>query len=74
MEVIDCETAAANKFDDGRVAISELAQRVVDVCTPQRFRARTAAGIAPLDTSVDAEELKNALGTIEQARKRRKAS
>lgn len=70
--VVDCEIAAAGRFDGSGVSTTALAQRVMGVCTPERFRARRAAGIAPLDPSVDAVELQQAVDAVETARKRRK--
>lgn len=70
--VVDCEWAAADKFDNGVTPISILAQRVMGVCTPQRLQARKAAGISPIDTSLEAEELNQAIRNVEAARHRRK--
>jgi predicted outer membrane protein len=69
--VVDCEWAAADKFDDGHSPLSSLAQRVMGVCTPQMYEARLVVGISPADPSVDAEELRQAIDNVEAARKHR---
>lgn len=73
-KVADCEWAAADKFDDGRLSLSALAQRVIGTCTRERFAMRRAAGFSPMDPSLDADELGQAMENVEAARKHRKNS
>lgn len=72
--VVDCEWAAADKFDDGRTSLSALAQRVIAICSHDRFAMRRAAGFSPMDPSLDADELSQAIENVEAARKHRKNS
>jgi hypothetical protein len=53
---------------------SEIAQRVMDVCTPERFQARRVVGISPFDVRLDADELKQAIDNVEATRKDRRNS
>lgn len=69
--VVDCEWAAANKFDDGRYSVAELAQRVIGTCTLERYAARRAVGFSPLDQTLDADEFRQAVDNVEGARKAR---
>ncbi len=69
--VVDCEWAAADKFDNGHAPISSVAQQVMGVCTQQMFEARRVFGISPTDPSVDADELRQAIDNVEAARKHR---
>jgi len=71
-KVVDCERAAANKFDDGHTSMSALAQRVIAICSRERFEMRRAAGFSPMDPSLDADELSQAIENVEAARKHRK--
>jgi hypothetical protein len=73
-KVADCEWATADKFDDGRMPLSALAQRVIAICSRERFAMRRAAGFSPMDPSLDADELGQAIENVEGARKRRKIS
>ena len=70
-KVADCEWAAADKFDDGRSSLSALAQRAIAICTRERFAMRRAAGFSPMDPSLDADELRQAIDNVESARKAR---
>ena len=70
--VTDCEWKAANQFDDNRYkTITELVRRVMDECTVERLDARLAFGLSQNDPQSDADEYKDALETILNARKRR---
>ncbi len=73
-KVADCEWAAADKFDDGHSSLSALAQRVIGICTRERFVMRRSAGFSPMDPSLDADELRQAIENVEAARKHRKNS
>jgi len=42
--VVDCEWKAANRYDDGSHTVSELAQRIMSICSPERLKARMAFG------------------------------
>jgi hypothetical protein len=71
--VINCEWKAANRFDDNRYkTIPELVQRVMDECAVERLNARLAFGLSPNDPRIDANEYKDALENIENARKKRR--
>ena len=70
--VIDCEWKAANQFDDNRYKeIHELVQRVMDECAVERLNKRLAFGLSPNDPRIDADEYKDALETIINARRKR---
>ena len=70
--VIDCEWKAANQYDDGRYkTIPELVHRVLEACAVELRDARLAFGILPTDSRIDADEFKDAVESIENARKRR---
>ena len=73
-KVADCEWAAADKLDDGHSSLSALAQRAIGICTRERFAMRRAAGFSPMDPSLDADELRQAMENVEAARKHRKVS
>lgn len=69
--IVDCEHHAANQFDDGRSAISVVAQQVMDVCTVERLKARMAFHFSPTDPDLDADDFKQALEIVEDDRKSR---
>jgi hypothetical protein len=70
--VIDCEWKAANQYDDSRYkTVSELVQRIMDVCAAERLNARLALGLSPNDPRIDTDEFKEAFKIFENARKSR---
>jgi hypothetical protein len=70
--VAACEWKAANQYDDGRYAIPEIAHQVVAVCAVELNNARLAFGVSPHDPQADSDELRQAVETIENARKSRR--
>jgi hypothetical protein len=56
MPAMDCERAAANKFDDGHRPIAKLAEQVMSVCIRERLLAMRTAGVSPLDTPVSTQK------------------
>ena len=70
--VLDCEWKAANQYDDGRYkTIPELVHRVLEACAVELRDARLAFGILPTNSRIDADEFKDAVESIENARKRK---
>jgi hypothetical protein len=69
--VAHCEWKAANQYDDGSRAISELARQVMGVCAVELTKARLAFGFSPNDPSLDADEFERAVNAVEDARKAR---
>ena len=71
--VINCEWKAANQFDNGRdfKTIPELVQRVMDECAVELLNARIAFGLSSNDPRIEANEYKEALENIENARNQR---
>jgi hypothetical protein len=70
---IDCEWKAADQYDDNRYkTLSELAQRIMDVCAVELRDARSASGRSPNDTRVDQDQFNDAIKNIENARYRRR--
>jgi hypothetical protein len=68
--VIDCEWKAANRFDDGRAPVADVAQRILGVCAVELTKARLAFRLSPADAELD--EFKMAVESVEQARKSRR--
>jgi hypothetical protein len=70
--VTDCEWKAANRYDDGRYTVSELAQRVTGVCIVELTKAALAFGLSPNDPQIEADQFKQAVENVESARKARR--
>lgn len=75
-QVVDCEWAAADRYDDRRTSIANLAARVMAICGPQRMQMRRTSGLllglSPLQQSIlDADEYQQAVQAVEDARKHR---
>jgi hypothetical protein len=68
--VTDCEWKAADRYDDGRYTVSELAQR--GVCAVELTKAALAFGFSPNDPQVEADQFKQAVENVESARKARR--
>jgi hypothetical protein len=68
---VDCEWKAANRYDDGSYTISELARRVMGVCAVERAKARSAFHLPSNDPQIELDEFKQAVETVENARKAR---
>ena len=71
--VAACEWKAANQYDDGRYAVPEIAHQVIGVCAVELNNARSAYGVSLHDPQADADEFKQAVETVENARKSRRA-
>lgn len=69
--VTDCEWKAANQYDDGQRAISDLAKQVMGVCAVELLKARQAFGFSPNDASIEPMEFEQAVKSVEGARKAR---
>jgi hypothetical protein len=67
----DCEYAAAVRYDDGRYTIAALTQQVLDVCGVEILAAESAFHVSSNDPDVKADEFKQAVETVEDARKNR---
>ena len=68
--VIDCEWAAAARYDDGRSTVAALAQRIMGVCSPEILKAETAFHLVN-DPDVKSDELNQAVEVVENVRKSR---
>ncbi len=71
-KVTDCEWNAADRYDDGRYTISDLAQRVTGVCAVELTKAALAFGLSPNDPQIQADQFKQAVENVESARKARR--
>jgi hypothetical protein len=69
--VVDCEWKAADRYDDGRSTVSELAQRVMGLCAVELTNARLAFHVSLNDPEIDLIEFKQAVESVENARKNR---
>ena len=69
--LIDCEWNAARRFDDSRTPIAQLAERIMDVCTDERIKAKRAFGLSPNDPVLEADDFRDAVEIVEEARKTR---
>jgi len=69
--VVDCEWSAADRFDDGRYTVSDLAQRVLGICAVDLIEARRAFHLSLHDPEIDLDEFKQAVQSVENARKAR---
>jgi len=67
----DCESRAANQYDNQQYKVSELAERVVGICTVQRFRMRQAFHVSLNDPEVDLDDFKRAIDIVERERRAR---
>jgi hypothetical protein len=70
--VAACEWKAASQYDDGRYTVPEIAHQVVAVCAVDLNNARSAFGVSLHDSQADADEFKQAVETVENARKSRR--
>jgi hypothetical protein len=66
--VTDCEWKAAHRYDDGHSSISELAQRVMGICTVERLEMRKAFKVPLNDPEIESVEFKQAIKNVEHAR------
>ncbi len=71
--MIDCERKAAFRYDDGRSAISDLAQQIMGVCAVEILNAERAFHLSPNDPDVKGDEFKQAVDIVEEERKGRSA-
>jgi hypothetical protein len=69
--VTDCEWQAADRYDDGRYTVSELAKRVMGVCAVELTKAALAFGLSPNDPQVEFDQFRQAVENVESARKAR---
>lgn len=65
--VTDCEWKAADQYDDGRRAISDLARQVMGVCSVERIKAEKAFGVLN-DPEIESIEFEQAVNSVEHAR------
>jgi hypothetical protein len=71
MHVTDCETKAANRYDDGNSTISSLAHQIMMICQPEIIKLRLAFHIPLDDPEFDLHEFKHAVDAVERERKSR---
>jgi hypothetical protein len=71
--VVDCERKAADRYDDGRSTISELAQRIISICAVELTKARLGLNLSLHDPQIRLDELKHAAEIVEEARESRVA-
>ena len=69
--VTDCEWRAANQYDNGHRALSELAQQVTGVCAVKLTKAALAFGLSPNDPQVESDQFRQAVENVEAARRAR---
>jgi hypothetical protein len=69
--VVDCEQKAADRYDDGRSTISELAQRIISICAVELTKARLALNLSLHDPQIQLDELKHTAEIVGEARKSR---
>jgi hypothetical protein len=70
-QVLDCELKAANRYDDGRSSISDVAESVMAACHREIVRAWMAFNLSPSDPNFDSDNLKIAVDHVEMARRNR---
>jgi len=68
--VVDCEWKAADRYDDGRSTVSELAQRVMGICAVELTKARLAFGLSLNDPQIESDEFKQAVEIVEKRKKK----
>jgi hypothetical protein len=68
---VDCEYAAATRYDDGSITTAALAQQMLDVCGVEVLAAERAFHVSSNDPDIKADEFKEAVGIAENARKNR---
>jgi hypothetical protein len=69
--VIDCEWAAAARYDDGHSSVAALAERIVGICGPEILKSERAFHVSPNDPDIKMDEFKQAVRAVENARKSR---
>ena len=69
--VTDCEWRAADRYDDGRYTISELARQVMGVCAVELTKAALAFGFSPNDPQIESDQFRQAVENVEAARNAR---
>jgi hypothetical protein len=69
--VIDCESRAADQYDDGKSSITSVAERIQGICGPEIMKARLAFHVPLNDPDLDSDEFKRVVGIVEQERKGR---
>jgi hypothetical protein len=68
---VDCEWKAANRYDDGRYTIVELANRIMALCSVERLKARTAFHLPSYNPELELDDFKEAVKIVEDVRKTR---
>jgi hypothetical protein len=67
--VVDCEWKAADRYDNGRSTVSELVQRIMGICAVELTKTRLAFHVSLNDPEIDLIEFKQAVESVENARK-----
>ena len=65
--VIDCEWAAAARYDHGQ-SVAALAQQILGICGVEILKAERAFHLSPNDPDVKMDEFKQAIETVEHVR------
>jgi hypothetical protein len=66
--LVDCESAKADRYDDGSRTNSDLANLLMAACGVERNSVRQALHIPLNDPETELGEYKDALGIVEDAR------
>jgi hypothetical protein len=67
-QMVDCEWAAAARYDDGRSSVAALAEQIMGICGREILKAERAHHLSPNDPDIKMDELKQAIETVEHVR------
>jgi hypothetical protein len=69
--VLQCETRAEARYDDGLSGVGAIAHRLTAICGPELMRSRRAFHLPLINAELDEDEFENAIQVVEEARKRK---
>jgi hypothetical protein len=69
--IIDCEWKAVHRLDNGSYTVSELANRIMAVCSVERLKARRAMHLPTYGPEAELDDFKMAVESVESVRKSR---
>ena len=70
--LVHCRLQAAERYDEDRYTIAELARRIIRVCAAERANARIAHGLSADDPTLDADDFAEAVEIVEDMRKHKR--
>jgi hypothetical protein len=67
--LVDCRWKAANRLDDGKRSVKDLADQIFGICLGESIKARRAFHLPLNDPQLDMDEYRQVLEVIDDVRK-----